>query len=275
MRAPVGYVGVHVDDLLVVSDPVIGRAIREKLSEIFPIGDWELDSFEYLGSQISISKEGVFFSQQAYAEGRLSEIPVDRDQKDEDDATEEQRIDNQSLVGTLAWLAYQSRPDLQSGVSLSQQLQQRPSVGDIRFTKLVARRAWDHKDKGIWLRPLNLDQLEFLVFHDAAWANARLSGEEGFRLSQAEHDQGQMTETPFDRKERKAKRVNSFVASQLGALVPLTDGENYSKGGGVCSILDWESAASQRVCRSTFGAETIIRLYASRPLRTDSSSDPT
>ena len=60
------------------------------------------------------------------------------------------------------------------------------------------------------------------------------------------------------------KRVNSSVASQLGALVLLTDRENYSKGGGVCvcSILDWKSAASQRVCRSTFGAETTIRVEA-------------
>ena len=100
------------------------------------------------------------------------------------------------------------------------------------------------------------------MFHDAAWANARLSGEEGFRLSQAEYDHGQMSGTPFDRKERKAKRVNSSEASQLGALVLLTDRENYSKGGGVCSILDWKSAASQRVCRSTFGAETTICVEA-------------
>ncbi|CAE6973082.1 RE1 [Symbiodinium sp. CCMP2592] len=71
---PIGYIGVHVDDLLVNADPET------------------IDNFEYLGSRVSVSDEGVFLSQQAHAEGRLFEIPVDRTQKDEDDATEEQRV---------------------------------------------------------------------------------------------------------------------------------------------------------------------------------------
>ena len=177
-------------------------------------------------------------------------------QKDEAPATEEQRIDNQSLVGALSWLSSQSRPDLQCSVSLAQQLQSNPSVGDLRFSNQIARRAWDHRDKGIWLRPLVLSQLEFLVYHDAAWGNAKVSGEEGFRLSQADHELGTMTGSPYDWKERKAKRANSCVASQLGVLLVLTDTEHYRKGGQVCSVLDWKSCATQRVCRSTFGAET-------------------
>ena len=58
---PVGYIGVHVDDLLVVAHPVVSEAIRGALSRIFPIGDWEIDNFEYLGSQITVTSEGVRF----------------------------------------------------------------------------------------------------------------------------------------------------------------------------------------------------------------------
>ena len=253
---PVGYVGVHVDDLLVAGGPVFSRLIQEALSNIFPVGEWLVDDFDYLGSHIKVDDKGVFFSQEAYASSRLFEIPISTEQKDEDPATEEQRIDNQSLVGALSWLSSQSRPDLQCSVSLAQQLQSNPSVGDLRFSNQIARRAWDHRDKGIWLRPLVLSQLEFLVYHDAAWGNAKLSGEEGFRLSQADHELGTMTGSPYDWKERKAKRANSCVASQLGVLLVLTDTEHYRKGGQVCSVLDWKSCATQRVCRSTFGAET-------------------
>ena len=253
---PVGYVGVHVDDLLVAGGPVFSRLIQEALSNIFPVGEWLVDDFDYLGSHIKVDDQGVFFSQEAYASSRLFEIPISTEQKDEDPATEEQRIDNQSLVGALSWLSSQSRPDLQCSVSLAQQLQSNPSVGDLRFSNQIARRAWDHRDKGIWLRPLVLSQLEFLVYHDAAWGNAKLSGEEGFRLSQADHELGTMTGSPYDWKERKAKRANSCVASQLGVLLVLTDTEHYRKGGQVCSVLDWKSCATQRVCRSTFGAET-------------------
>ena len=253
---PVGYVGVHVDDLLVAGGPVFSRLIQEALSNIFPVGEWLVDDFDYLGSHIKVDGQGVFFSQEAYASSRLFEIPISTEQKDEDPATEEQRIDNQSLVGALSWLSSQSRPDLQCSVSLAQQLQSNPSVGDLRFSNQIARRAWDHRDKGIWLRPLVLSQLEFLVYHDAAWGNAKVSGEEGFRLSQADHELGTMTGSPYDWKERKAKRANSCVASQLGVLLVLTDTEHYRKGGQVCSVLDWKSCATQRVCRSTFGAET-------------------
>ena len=213
---PVGYVGVHVDDLLVAGGPVFSRLIQEALSNIFPVGEWLVDDFDYLGSHIKVDDKGVFFSQEAYASSRLFEIPISTEQKDEDPATEEQRIDNQSLVGALSWLSSQSRPDLQCSVSLAQQLQSNPSVGDLRFSNQIARRAWDHRDKGIWLRPLVLSQLEFLVYHDAAWGNAKLSGEEGFRLSQADHELGTMTGSPYDWKERKAKRANFCVASQLG-----------------------------------------------------------
>ena len=124
---------MHVDDLLVVGGPVFSRLIREALSNIFPVGEWLVDDFDYLGSHIKVDDQGVFFSQEAYASSRLFEIPISTEQKDEDPATEEQRIDNQSLVGALSWLSSQSRPDLQCSVSLAQQLQSNPSVSDLRF----------------------------------------------------------------------------------------------------------------------------------------------
>lgn len=49
------------------------------------------------------------------------------------------------------------------------------SLCDLRFTNQIAGRAWDYRDKGIWLRPLEHSQLEFRV-HD--WNPIRLEGEE-------------------------------------------------------------------------------------------------
>ena len=253
---PAAYAGVHVDDILVAGDKKMSEAIRNALSSIFPVDDWEINSFDYIGSHIEVNDSGVFISQEAYAGGRLFQIDIGKGQEDEEPASEEQRIDNQSLIGALSWLGSQSRPDIQCSVSLAQQLQKNPSVADLKFTNQIARRAWDHRDKGIWLRPLKLESLEFLVYHDSAWANAELTGEDGFRLEYEDHVSGVMKNTPFDIKERKAKRANSKVASQFGILIFLTDGEQYSAGGGVGSILDWKSSANPRVCRSTFGAET-------------------
>ena len=129
-------------------------------------------------------------------------------------------------------------------------------IEDIKFTNQLAKRAWEHRCEGIWLRPLDLDSLEYMVFHDSAWANALLDGEEDFKLSETDHSKGIMHNTPFDKKARKAKKENSKVASQIGILIALTDESGFTSGKSAMSVLDWKSSANPRVCRSTFAAET-------------------
>ena len=53
-----------------------------------------------------------------------------------------------------------------------QQLHKSPTVGDLRFSNMVAKRAYEHKDKGITFHPINFDRAVLLCDHDAGWANA-------------------------------------------------------------------------------------------------------
>ena len=227
------------------------QALRE-----VPVDDWETDHFDYIGSHVTVTDEGVHITQESYASSRLFEVDLVKGQDDLEVASLEQKIDNQSLIGALSWLSAQTRPDLQCGVSLAQQLQKSPLVEDIKFTNQLARRAWEHREQGIWLRPLDLNSLEYIVFHDSAWANAMLDGEPGFMLNEEDHNSGIMHNTPFDKKARKAKKENSKVASQLGILITLTDAAGFATGKSAMSVLDWKSSANPRVCRSTFAAET-------------------
>ncbi|OLQ03552.1 Copia protein [Symbiodinium microadriaticum] len=258
-KTPCAYIGVHVDDVLVAAEAELSKAIQQGLSQAFPISDWETNDFEFLGCKIRVGTDGVRIDQEHYTCTRLFEIPVDKSQHDMESATEEQRIDNQSLVGALSWLGSQTRPDLVCGVSMAQQLQKAPTAGDIRFTNMLAKRAEAHREKGIWLKPVSLDDYEIFVYHDSAWANAslELSGEDHFALNEDDHVRGEMTGTPYDFKERKAKRANSKVASQYGIMILIADRHCFAKGGGECSLLEWRSAAGKRVCRSTFAAETM------------------
>ena len=258
-KTPCAYIGVHVDDVLVAAEAELSKAIQQGLSQAFPISDWETNDFEFLGCKIRVGTDGVRIDQEHYTCTRLFEIPVDKSQHDMESATGEQRIDNQSLVGALSWLGSQTRPDLVCGVSMAQQLQKAPTAGDIRFTNMLAKRAEAHREKGIWLKPVSLDDYEIFVYHDSAWANAslELSGEDHFALNEDDHVRGEMTGTPYDFKERKAKRANSKVASQYGIMILIADRHCFAKGGGECSLLEWRSAAGKRVCRSTFAAETM------------------
>ena len=169
---PEAYIAVHVDDLLLTAPTDLNRYLQAELSKLFPVDEWLEGCFEYIGSHIFFEEDRTTITQQAFVDGRLFFIDVEKDQKGEDPATEEQAIDNRSLIGALSWLAGQTRPDLQCGVALAQQLHRDPTTEDIRFTNNLARKAGLHKTEGIILWPVPLDRAQFLVYHDAGWANA-------------------------------------------------------------------------------------------------------
>ncbi|OLP97775.1 Copia protein [Symbiodinium microadriaticum] len=169
---PKAYVGIHVDDLLVVAHEKYRLALQGRISELFPVDSWEEGEFDYIGSRVTMKDGVVQVNQSAFVEGRLFSIEVDKSQNGNQPATEEQVIDNKSLIGALSWLSSQSRPDIQCSVALAQQLQQCPLSDDVRFTNTTANRAAAHRDKGLTLYPVDLEKATIVVYHDAAWANA-------------------------------------------------------------------------------------------------------
>ncbi|CAE7394818.1 RE1 [Symbiodinium sp. CCMP2592] len=255
---PLCYAAVHVDDILLAGPRAFRTSVQEQLSRCFPVDEWEEDVFDFIGSHIETRHDGIFVSQSSYATNRLFEIYVDPKAPADALADTEQVADNRSLVGALSWLASQSRPDLACGVSMCQQLQARPTVEDIRFTNTMAKRALLHKDEGILLAKIPLDEMVVAVFHDAGWSNAPDSNEDPvYFLNEEDERNGLITEGPWVNKVRKTKKKNSSVASQLGALVMVCGKNGINSMGAPASILEWRSHACDRVCRSTFGAETM------------------
>ncbi|CAE7582602.1 RE1 [Symbiodinium sp. CCMP2592] len=255
---PAGYLALHVDDILVVAPTEVNRMLQGRIGRLFPIDGWLEDSFEYVGSFIQVNDDGVSITQESFVDGRLFTVEVPRSQKGTEPATEEQAIDNRSLIGALSWLSSQSRPDLTCGVALSQQLQRAPLTEDVRFVNQLSARAKEFRENGIYLRPTKLEDAVFLVYHDAAWANAELEeAEDGFKLTAEEIEQGTIRGFYSESRPRKAKKGSSKVASQLGHLILLAD--RAILDGSCCrtSLLEWRSQSCKRVCRSTFGAETM------------------
>ena len=174
------------------------------------------------------------------------EIPKGCDE--EDYASPELVADNQSLVGALSWLSSQTRPDLTCSVSLAQQLQRRPTIADLKFTNQVFKQG-----NGLQRRRTTVPTSSPGLRHHCLprrrmgkCPRRRVRG----RVLQA-HRGGQGGRTyeggPFhSKKERKAKRQNSKVASQVGALILFADFASVKGGVGNFSIGDWRSRAGQR-----------------------------
>ena len=261
---PRAYIGIHVDDLLILAPRDVRLALQERIGELFPVDSWEDGEFDYIGSRITLKDGIVEVNQAAFVEGRLFSIEVPKQQEADQPATEEQAIDNKSLIGALSWLASQTRPDLLCSVALAQQLQRAPTTNDIRFTNATANRAAAHKDKGLTLYPVSLNRMTIVVYHDAAWANAEHEEtEEGFELTPEEIRSGTIGGGLYSEKRpRQPKRARSKLASQLGHVVCICD-RDIAEGKRVpLGIVEWRSNASKRVCRSTFGAETMSAVEA-------------
>ena len=258
---PAAYVGCHVDDLLVPAPDSLRRKIEDGLSAVFPIDTWEEGEFEFLGSQISVKGDSVEMTQEKYATTRLFQLDIPAGAEDGQLADDELVSDNRSLIVALSWMSAQSRPDLITcSVSMAQQLQKSPTVGDLRFTNATAAKAVQFKDRGLVFHPIDLHRIMVIVYHDAAWANvpAPDPDEDFYVLSPEDDVAGLQSEGPYAGKaeSRKAKKGNSKVASQLGVLVTFADRGVLNNQPGNYSVVDWKSRAGQRVCRSTFGAET-------------------
>ena len=260
LGAPVAYVGCHVDDLLVAAPVSFKDKIESGLSGVFPIDSWEQGEFEFLGSQVRVGEETVEIMQEKYASTRLFHLDIPTGAKDDEAADDELVSDNRSLIGALSWMAAQSRPDLTCAVSMAQQLQKAPSIGDLRFTNATASKATQFKDRGLVFHPVDPDRMMIIVYHDAAWANVPEPDpfEDFYVLTPEDDAAGLQKEGPYANKTdyRKAKKGSSKVASQLGVLVVFADRGALNSEPGSYSIADWKSRAGQRVCRSTFGAET-------------------
>ena len=239
-----GALITHVDDLLLAGSPQTTQEVQQALSGMFPISEWEKEEFDYIGSQLRQDKDGtIHLGQKSYVNSRLESVVHPKVEDTGELADAITKRDNQSTIGALSWLAAQSRPDLQAGVSLSQRKQRHPTFADVKETNVVVKMAQRAKDETLQFPRLgyHLKDMVLLVFHDAAWANAVPTPEN----------------PEVDPEELHA---GTGVYSQLGHILIMTHRdvlEGKECKGMVCL---WRSHACPRVCRSTFAAETMSAL---------------
>ena len=174
----------------------------------------------FRGKEIKLVYEGRYkykVTQESFIQG-LEPGRISKDRSKSDDkltATEWQEF--RSVSGSLQWLASQTRPEISPVVSLSNKGQE-TSYLDLKRLYETVNHLRDTPDHGLTYQDIPFDSSSTIVtFTDSSWANAELK-------------------------------------SQYGVLVMLSPPqvtETTSKG----TLLDWKSARSTRICRSTLAAE--------------------
>ena len=225
-----GIFGVHVDDNATGGEGPKYQAALEALKKKFEFRKWRLYNGDFCGANYNQDRDTgeITMSQESFV-SKLRPLRFSRARTLDKDAelTPEEVKRLRAINGSLNWLATQSRPDLSTQVSFSQQSFPKPKVADALAANQAIRRAKQHASMPVVYRAVPLEQLTVMVHSDAAYANGRDGATQaGYLISFTEksmHDAYVTAWTPaFWRSYRLPRVVNSTLSAEAQAMVMAT-----------------------------------------------------
>lgn len=171
-----GVMGAHVDDTIVGgAGPEFDQAIKA-LRERFPYRKWRVGSGEFCGvhyNQDPQSKE-ITYGQSDYARFlRPINISKERLRNKDWEANEKEVSALRAVNGAINWLSSQSRPDLCTQASFSQQCFPKPKIRDLLFANQMIHRAKQYHDVTITVKDIDWDRIAVCFHSDAGFANTK------------------------------------------------------------------------------------------------------
>ncbi|CAE7257454.1 GIP [Symbiodinium microadriaticum] len=218
-----GAIALHVDDMCLGGDQYFEKCVVQELKKIYPFKHWKRKQGEFLGKVLQQDETGEIRISQAEYASQLKglSIPVARKKQREERLSEEETGQLRAVLGAVNWLVSGSRPDLAAWCSLLQQKVSTATVEQLVEANKLVSLAREHADMAIRVRPINVEELQFVVLSDASWANA-------------------------------AKKC-----SQAGYMIAAGDKMLQQGHWGTFSLLRWKSYKQDRQTHSTLGAELL------------------
>jgi len=218
-----GIYGVHVDDCATGGHgPKYQKALKH-LQENFEFRKWRdgIEGGDFCGAsytQDPISFE-VHMSQSKFIQ-KLRPIHFSKDRLRDKSAelTPKEVSCLRAVNGSLNWLATQSRPDLATQVSFSQQSFPSPTVLDALAANHAVRRARQHADQNLRFSSIPVDKLSIMCHSDAAFAYAKAGATQaGYMISFTHADMDVGAECSWSPIYWKSARLPRVVSSTLSA----------------------------------------------------------
>ena len=172
----VGVLGAHVDDTITGGQESYYEAAIAALRSEFPYRKWRVGNGEFCGVQYRQDPQtfSITFGQKEYAEHlRPINLSKERLRNKEAHATDREVAALRAINGACNWLSSQSRPDLATQTSFSQQRFPTPKVRDLVFANQLVHRAKQHSGTEITVKSIPWDQLGICYHSDASFGNAK------------------------------------------------------------------------------------------------------
>ena len=168
-----GIISVATDDMLHGG----GAEHQEKmeyLNKTYKLGKFQYGEGRFTGKNFKpLPCGGVLIEQDHYVKEKIETISITRVRKSQrySMCNEKEIGELRSLVGGLAWLAKETRPDLCGRVCLLQQAFPRPRVRDLIQANQLATEAMKYP-AGIKVSKIPLERIRISTVTDASWGNA-------------------------------------------------------------------------------------------------------
>ena len=178
-----GYLGAHVDDLIVAgAGPYFDQQVQ-KLRQSFPFGSWDCaqdKNIKFCGCDIFQTAEYDILVNQESFPLAIDEINLTRERKlqKHDTVTLAEKSEMRRALGALNWRAVQTCPWLLSTVSHLQGCVESATVNDLLETNKAIR--WQRRHSHVKLSfPHQVQDCMVLTFCDASWATRRDGSSQG------------------------------------------------------------------------------------------------
>ena len=225
-----GVFGIHVDDSATGGVGKKYEAALEYLKGRFEFRKWRVRDGDFCGARYTQDEATgeITMSQQSFV-SKVRHLHLSRARARDKSAelTPKEVRCLRAINGSLNWLATQSRPDLSTQVSFSQQSFPSPKVSDALAANLAVRRARQHASLSIVYRSIPIDRLTIMTHSDAAYANGREGATQaGFVVSFTDsrmHDSQVAFWSPaFWKSYRLPRVVNSTLSAEAQAMTMAT-----------------------------------------------------
>jgi len=222
--------GAHVDDILWWAEPEYEYLIEDFLSKL-TLKKLEQGCFRFCGREYHQDDEFNITIRCKDNTEKILPINFTRGTRElESKASEGEISQMRSVVGSLAWIARQARPELCYSCSKMQSVVGSALVKHLEACNRILHDAISSSSRGIFFKAgaFSPDEAIMITVSDASWAGEDLI----------------IDDKVFPRR------------SQYGTIMALGHPDLWDKQAGYIHFLGWKSGLIKRLCRSTFRAET-------------------
>ena len=145
-----------------------------RIQKHYKLGKFTKGDGRFVGKEIKCLTDGrLKVHQNMYVKEKIKTMDITKERKTQkyNLCTDQEVSALRALLGSLAWLAKETRPDLMGRVCILQQCMPKPYVRDMIEANALAQEAIQEVDAGIIIAPIPAKDLQIGSASDASWGN--------------------------------------------------------------------------------------------------------